>query len=321
MSFFEMIGLVLGGALLGGLIYLFWRSRQKSRLERLEERLYNLAERVEGRLQGLSQSLDNRLQVFSRTGEKLVQLEEAYKQILEIGKDISSLQDLLRAPKFRGFVGEYLLADLLAQVLPQDHYELQYTFASGVQVDAVIKLKEMLVPVDAKFPLANFQKMIEESDHSAQRNRKRQFLRDLRAHIDSVAQKYILPDEGTADFALLYIPAENVYYETILKPESGVNISQYAFEKRVIPVSPNSFYIYLQSILIGLKGMRVEEKAKEILQNLSRVRQEFQKFEARFQILGRHLASAQKTFEGSGHQLRVVQDSLQRLEYLEQDQD
>jgi len=236
--------------------------------------------------------------------KSLGSLEEANRKIYEIGKDIASLQEILRAPKLRGGLGEFFLGDLLAQILPPDHFVTQYAFRSGEKVDAVIRLGGSLVPVDSKFPLENFRRMIEAATEEDKARARKQFVADVKKHVDSIAGKYILPDEGTYDFALMYIPAENVYYETIIKDDSvGTSLSQYALSKKVIPVSPNSFYAYLQAIVLGLKGMKIEERAKEIVQYLGRLEGDFSRFREEFSVLGRHLSHAQASFQNAEKRL------------------
>ena len=274
-------------------------------LGNVNERLKENGEILERTHQSLGERLDNAARVVGNVQRSLGGLEEANRKIYEVGKDIASLQEILRAPKLRGGLGEFFLEDLLAQILPPHHFVIQHAFKSGERVDAVIKLGSSLVPVDSKFPLENFKRMLEAANDDERSRTKKQFVSDVKKHVDAIAGKYILPDEGTYDFALMYIPAENVYYETIIKDDSEGerNLSQYALSKRVIPVSPNSFYAYLQAIVLGLKGMKVEERAKEIIQYLSRLRGDFAKFRDDFGLLGKHLGHAQTSYQSTEKRL------------------
>lgn len=274
-------------------------------LGNVNERLKENGEILERTHQSLGERLDNAARVVGDVQKSLGGLEEANRKIYDVGKDIASLQEILRAPKLRGGLGEFFLEDLLAQILPPQHFVIQHAFKSGERVDAVIKLGSLLVPVDSKFPLENFKRTLEAASDDERSRAKRQFVSDVKKHVDAIAGKYILPDEGTYDFALMYIPAENVYYETIIKDDSDGerNLSQYALSKRVVPVSPNSFYAYLQAIVLGLKGMKVEERAKEIIQYLSRLRGDFTKFRDDFSLLGKHLGHAQTSYQSTEKRL------------------
>jgi DNA recombination protein RmuC len=275
-------------------------------LGNVNERLKENSEAMQKTQQNLGERLDNAARVVGSVQKTLGSLEEANRKIYDVGKDIASLQEILRAPKLRGGFGEFFLGDLLSQILPPEHFLTQYAFRSGERVDAVIKLGGSMVPVDSKFPLENFRRMLDGGSDEDKAKAKRTFTSDVKKHIDAIAAKYILPDEGTYDFALMYIPAENVYYETIIK-EDGVtsdkSLSGYAMAKRVIPVSPNSFYAYLQAIVLGLKGMKIEERAKEIVQYLSRLDGDFGKFREEFNLVGKHLGHAQSCFQSSEKRL------------------
>ncbi|MFQ5681833.1 MAG: DNA recombination protein RmuC [Candidatus Binatia bacterium] len=275
-------------------------------LSNVTERLKENSEVLQKTQQNLGDRLDNAARVVGDVQKSLGGLEEANRKIYDVGKDIASLQEILRAPKLRGGLGEFFLADLLGQILPPDHFATQFAFRSGEKVDAVIKLGGSLVPVDSKFPLENFKRILEGTGEEEKGKARKQFVADVKKHVDTIATKYILPDEGTYDFALMYIPAENVYYETIIKDDStgaDWSISQYALSKKVIPVSPNSFYAYLQAIVLGLKGMKIEEQAKEIIQYLSRLEGDFSRFKDDFNVLGKHLGHAHSSFQNAEKRL------------------
>jgi DNA recombination protein RmuC len=192
---------------------------------------------------------------------------------------------------------------------------MQHCFKSGERVDAVVRLGDRLVPVDAKFPLEACQRMLGATGDGAERER-RAFARSLRSRIDEIADKYIRPGEGTYEFALMYIPAENVYYEAILRaqdPEDGKSVLGHAMARKVVPVSPHTFYAYLLLVLHGLKGMKFEERAREIQDHLGALRQQFDACWAAFQKVGTHLGNALKQFEESEKQAGRVKDRFERI--------
>jgi len=280
----------------------------------VNERLNQMNQSIQEANKIIGQNLGSATSAFGSVKEQLGKLEETNKQIIAISKDISSLQELLRAPKFRGAMGETLLENLLSQVLPKGHYHTQYRFKSSDAVDAVICLGERLVPVDAKFSLENFQRMQEAADEQVKEALRKKFIQDVKNRINEIAAKYILPAENTYDFALMYIPAENVYYEVIIKED----IFSYSMLKKVIPVSPNTFYAYLQVICMGLRGLKVEENAKVILKGLGALSIEADKFKEDFNILGSHLlnantkyADAEKRLDKVSQRLTDIQDTKQ----------
>ncbi len=286
--------------------------------EQVNERVRDNSQSMQNASIELGSKLESAVKAVSDVHEHLGRLEESHKKIYEVGKDISSLQDLLRAPKLRGGIGEFFLEDLLAQIMPRDYFSLQHEFKSREKVDAVIRFGQGLVPVDAKFPLENFRKHIEAPNEKEATASRKQFINDVKNHIKSISEKYIKPDEGTFDFALMYIPAENVYYETIIKDDKfgeGQNgIFQYSLTKKVIPVSPNSFYAYLRVILLGLKGMDVEKSAKVIIQNIERLRNELNRFHEDFSKIGKHLTNSKASYDEAEKHLGRFNDKLAQLE-------
>jgi DNA recombination protein RmuC len=281
-------------------------------LNHVSDRLKENAELVQQSQLHLGERLDGAAQMVGRIHKSLGTLEEASRRIFDVGKDIASLQEIFRAPKLRGGLGEFFLEDLLRQVLPARHFIMQHRFKSGEKVDAVIRLGDGLVPVDSKFPLENFRRVRQACTEEERARAQRQFAADVRKHIDSIAGKYILPDEQTFDFALMYVPAEAVYYETIIKGEdaSEKNLSEYALSRRVIPVSPSSFYAYLQAIVVGLRGMKIEERAKEISAYFSQLQGDLSRFGEDFGLLGRHLAHAQSAYQSSEKRLDQMAQKL-----------
>ena len=209
-------------------------------------------------------------------------------RVREIGHTIKDFQDFLRSPKLRGNIGEQVLRDLLDQVLPKSNFSLQYQFQEGQIVDAIVKTKQGLIPIDSKFPLESF-KRINQAKPEEQEHYLREFVRDIKKHIDDISRKYILPQEGTVDFALMYVPSEPVYYEiTLNQPE----LLEYGYNKKVYFVSPNSFYYFLKIIMIGLEGAKIEEASKKILEGLKAIQQESVKFGEELGTLASHIDHA-----------------------------
>ncbi len=283
------------------------RIRGRKRLKEQTDALSKLvAERVDGSMG-----------IFGDVRERLGELTKRTRDIEEVGKSIVSLQEALRAPKFRGGFGELGLERLLADSLPQGSYCLQHRFRNGETVDAVVSIGGNLVPIDAKFPfpLEDFERMVNTDSRGEQLQLRRQFTRTIRKHIDDVS-KYILPDEKTFDFALMYIPAENIYYQTIvrcpqLSEESDIYF--YCLKKRVFPVSPNSLYAYLQAIVLGLKGLQVEKSARDILGRLERLQLSFQDFHKDYEVIGSHISRAVVKHTEAAGKLNTLSSRLELL--------
>jgi DNA recombination protein RmuC len=261
----------------------------------------NLQKSLQAGQTNLSQGLQSSQQVLSRLNTQIGELQGTNKQMLQLGTDVRRLEDILSSPKLRGQMGEWSLENLLAQILPKDSYKLQYAFKDGKTVDATVQLPDFLVPVDAKFPLPSFEKVIQAETDVEKTKLRKQFLKDVTAHIDKIASDYIRPAEGTLDFALMYIPAENIYYETIVRYAGETqDILQYSLDKKVIPVSPNLLYAYLMTVVMGLHGLQIEKQAAEIRQNLKRLNASFADFINNWDILGKHIRNAYSQYD-EGH--------------------
>jgi DNA recombination protein RmuC len=262
----------------------------------------------------ITRQLDNSNRVFSDIHTKLGALEKTTKHIEDLGKDISGLHDILQAPKLRGNLGEYLLEELLKQIFPAANYETKYSFKNGTQVDAIIKLGGYIVPVDSKFPLESYQKLVNTDNEDGKKMFKKEFVTSVKKRIDETA-KYINPAEGTFDFAMMYIPAENVFYETIINDSftnKDYEILNYAMTKQVIPVSPNSFYAYLMALVFGLKGLKIEQEAKTILGELSQVQARFKKFFDDYDVVGKHLNNAVGKFNETSKSADKLNEQMNR---------
>ncbi|MBI3609802.1 MAG: DNA recombination protein RmuC [Nitrospirae bacterium] len=268
--------------------------------QQVNQQLTAMVQQLQNATGQIGTRLDNAARVVGEVKQNLGELSKATQQVFDVGKDIASLQEILRAPKLRGILGELFLGDLLGQILPPNHFSLQHRFKSGEAVDAVVRLGQFMVPVDSKFPLENFRRVVESKNDEDRKTARKKFNTDVKKHIDAIADKYILPDEGTFPFALMYIPAENVYYETIIKDENlgdEKSLSAYALERKVIPVSPNSLYAYLQAIVMGLKGLQIEKSAQIIISHLERLRGDFERFRKEFEVIGTHLTNAKGRYD------------------------
>ena len=231
-----------------------------------------------------NERLDNAARVISEVQKNLGEMSE-------VGRGIRSLQEFLQSPKLRGGLGEEVLKEMIGQTFPKNAFHLQYSFKSGVKVDAVLKTEAGLMCIDSKFPMENFNAMIK-GETEVQRNvAKKQFTTDVKKHIDDIARKYILPEEGTMDFALMYIPSESVYYEVVNIQE----LITFARKFRVYPVSPNTLYAHLQVLLLSFEGKELESKSREVFRILRAAQKDYEKVGSTLSVLQRHLTNAFNT--------------------------
>jgi DNA recombination protein RmuC len=278
-----------------------------------DRRLGELAATVDRRLEGIDGRLLATQQASGQTAtqivEKLGKLDGTAAQMLARANDLAKLEQVLRPPKARGGFGELLLENLLRDRLPATAYAMQHGFSTGERVDAVVRVGQ-LIPVDSKFPLDNFQRMTQAQNDDERQLCAKAFARDVKAKIDDISSKYIRPDEGTFDFAFMYVPVESVYYELACNPAGG--LLEYANERRVFPVSPNTFTAYLQLIVLGMRSMQVEERAHEVMAYVAGLGADFGRFKEEFDLVGKHLGHAQTTYAKADKRLDKLESKLER---------
>src|SRR5213596_433577 len=284
-----------------------WSSQLSERNAEVDRHLLGVTETMDRRLAELDTKVDRRLESASQTTnkihERLGKVDEATTQMLERAKDLARLEQALRPPKARGGFGELLLENLLRDRLPPGAYQMQYTFDSGERVDAVVR-------VDRDIPVDSYNRLVEAESDDERTLAERQFARDVKQHIDAISTKYIRPDEGTYDFAFMYIPVESVYYE-LACGKTGA-LLQYANERRIFPVSPTTFTAYLQVIALGLRGMQIEEHAHEVMAYVAELQRDFDRFADDFDKIGTHLGHAQSKYHEAGKRLDRFETKLER---------
>ena len=253
--------------------------------------------------------------------ETLGQIQQQLGAVQQAGHQMSqtaqTLQNILGGAKSRGSLGEVALERLLEDALPRERYQRQYRFSSGEAADAVIFLRDKLLPIDSKFPLDAFRRMSEQSAAQASPQAdeaRRAFVTAVKGHADSIAKKYILPNEGTLGIALMFVPSENVYYELLMTADAKAQpLDEYCRSRNVIAVSPNTLYAHLQVILMGLQGMQIEENAERLHASLAGMQKQLDNFTEVFEKVGTHLKNAQQSYSESEKRLDKAKDTLDGL--------
>ncbi len=246
----------------------------------------------------------------------LTKLEETNKQVINFSAQLQSLQDILKNPKQRGILGEYFLEETLKNVLPPNSYQMQYAFKDGAIVDAVVFVKDKIIPIDSKFSLENYERVLGAQDAEMREKYTKQFKNDLKFRIDETA-KYVKPSENTMDFAFMFIPSESIYYDLLSNNVGVVNsrdLIDYAFkEKHVIIVSPTSFLAYLQTVLQGLRALKIEESAKEIRGNVEKLGKHIIAYEEYFKKLGASLGTTVSHYNTAYKELGKIDKDVSKI--------
>ena len=253
----------------------------------------------------LNQRLDNAARVISDVQKNLGEMSE-------VGRGIKSLQEFLQSPKLRGGLGEEILNDMIGQTFPKNSFHLQYSFKSGMKVDAALKTDAGLLCIDSKFPMESFNRLVK-----GETGAKKEFMSDVRKHITDISKKYILPEEHTTDFALMYIPSESVYYEVV----NTQDLMSYSRSLRVYPVSPNTLYAHLQVLLLSFQGKDLESKSKQVFQLLRGIQKDYSKVEDSMGTLGRHLTNAYNQMSTVSSSFGILGQKLSQTQSLPQPDD
>ncbi len=332
-SLYITIG-ILAGAFVMFLIFVARRKpstppanqEQNQGMQLLMQQLHELQRTVDQKLGDSEKSLRESLQFQSRESnrviaditERLTRLDETNKQVVSFTEELAQLQDILKNPKQRGILGEYYLETLLKNVLPPSSYQMQYAFKDGSIVDAVIFVKEKIIPVDSKFSLENYNRLFEEKNPVERERLEKLFVANLKERIVETAQ-YIKPEEGTMDFAFMFIPHEAIYYDLLvnkigaLKEDTENLIQRAAGKYRVIIVSPTSFLAYLQTVLQGLKALQIEESAKEIRTRVDELGRHLKSYEDYHNRLGNSLRTVVNHYSASGRELKKMDKDVVRI--------
>ncbi len=278
-------------------------------------------------LKSLQQSFDNTSRTSSATlqqnyRELFTRLDQATAVISdlkkeagafgEVSRSMKDLQDYLKSPKLRGNIGEQVLTDLIGQMFPKSSFHLQYRFKGGSIVDAAIKTQAGILPIDSKFPMENFQKIYQATTTSEKTIARSAFVRDVKKHIKDISGKYILPEEGTLDFALMYIPSESIYYEIVSESE----LLDLARASRVYPVSPTTLYAHLQTVLLSLEGQKIAGKTSEVFTLLRAIGKDYEKLNENFNLLGKHLTNAYNSMNTTSQTINHIGNKLDSARQL-----
>lgn len=341
----ETVLIILGIGVFGALIYLIFQSKkpqetdnklmfeyiealrtefrdsgQEQRKE-VQERLDKIHERLAKGLEHSSSTLQKQFaqsaQMIKEITAELSNVKETNKQVLNFSEKLQSLESILKNPKQRGILGEYFLEALLGHVLQPNQYKMQYKFESGEIVDAAIFFRENIIPIDAKFSLEKYNLIMEEKDNEKRERLEKEFKMDVKNRIDETA-KYIRPKENTTDFAFMFIPAEGIYYNLLIYKVGSLDINandliEYAFKKHVIIVSPTSFFAYLQTVLQGLKSLKMEASMEKIKKNIEGLGRHISSYDSYMQKLGGNLGTTVNMYNSAYKEFGKIDKDIYKI--------
>lgn len=314
--------LIAGFAALAFLVYFFSKEKEDKGLLFIQNQINELNRTMDRKIGESSKQMQAQFsesaKIIKDVTHGLTKLNETNKQVVSFADQLQHMQDILQNPKQRGVLGEFFLETVLKDVLPKGIYETQYKFENGEIVDAVVFVKDQIVPIDAKFSLENYNRMVEHRDPNEKKRLEKQFVNDLKLRIKETS-KYIRPEEGTTDFAFMFIPSEGIYYDLLsnkvglVKDQNNSLIQHAAREHKVIIVSPTTFLAYLQTVLQGLKGMQIEETAKDIIKNVEKLGKHIANHETFMQKLGSALGTTINHYNRAHKELKSIDKDVTKI--------
>ncbi len=316
-----LIAVVIG---LGAVIFLLFRKKpekQNESLMMLQQQMNHIAQVLDSKLSESTKAIQTQFgqstKIFGNVIEKLTRLDETNKQVVSFADQLRGLQDILKNPKQRGVLGEYYLETVLKNVLPPGSYQMQYSFKDGTIVDAVVFIDKRIIPIDSKFSLENYNRILETHDPVEKKRYESAFVADLKARIDETS-KYVKPEEDTMDFAFMFIPSEAVYYDLLINKVGAVtddtnSLIYYAGKKKVIVVSPTSFLAYLQTVLQGLRNQKISEQAREIIKHVERLNRHLGVYSEYYERLGDHLGTAVSSYNKAGKEFEKIDKDVVKI--------
>jgi DNA recombination protein RmuC len=287
----------------------------------LQQQMNLIAQAVDSKLSESNKNVQEQFRhsadIIRNVTEKLTKLDETNRQVVGFADQLKSLQDILKNPKQRGILGEYYLETVLKNVLPPSSFQMQYTFSNGEIVDAVVFVDKRIIPIDSKFSLDNYNRMLQTNDNAEKKRLETAFVNDLKLRIDETS-KYVRPEEKTMDFAFMFIPSEAVYYDLLINKvgviaEDTNNLIYYAGKKKVIVVSPTSFLAYLQTVLQGLRNQKISEQAQSIIKEVERLGKHLFTYSEYMKRLGQHLDSTVGSYNKAGKELQKIDKDVVKL--------
>jgi len=307
---------------LGVVIFLLLKKKpEKESSVMLQQQLNNLSQVLDNKLSESNKVIQDQFgqsaKIIQNVTEKLTRLDETNKQVVNFADQLKSLQDVLKNPKQRGILGEYYLETVLKNVLPPGSYQIQYSFKDGTIVDAVVFIDKHIIPIDSKFSLDNYNRILEANNPEEKKKYERAFINDLKIRIEETS-KYVKPEENTMDFAFMFIPSEAVYYDLLINKVGAVtdetnNLIYYAGRKKVIVVSPTSFLAYLQTALQGLKNQKISEQAREIIKQGERLGRHMGTYEGYMSKVGNHLGTTVSSYNKAKKELAKVDKDVVKI--------